>query len=155
MIKALFRVLGLPLTLLALAAILATPSALAGGDPTGPSPVDLTLDGFALTKDGAVVFNGTVVCRQAADVAIQMVVQQGPVSRFVDVRHVTELGCDAGTAAPIEVVFAPEHPGRFHPGAITVGIELDACTVPDANGDGVCINQFGIVDREVRHSQGG
>jgi hypothetical protein len=47
MIKALFRVLGLPLTLLALAAILATPSALAGGDPNAPSPVDLTLDGLA------------------------------------------------------------------------------------------------------------
>ena len=146
------RRLGAVLFALVLGLLLLSPAAGAappdGGGEPGPSPVNLTLDGFALLRDGAVLFTGTVTCDVAADVRVSMSAQQGTLHHYVSVPGAATVACEAGTATPIAIRFAPD-PGRFHPGALTVGIELDAVTRPDANGDSTHITQFGIVDREL------
>ena len=149
MSTALFRILGVPLAVLALGLMLALSASPAraageGGGEPGPSPVNLALDAFTLDRAaGSVAFAGTTTCAEGAEVLVSMAVQQGPVQRFVEVRQVAKFRCEAGTATPVELLFAPE-PGRFHPGAIVVGIELEAWT-----DGGTYLTQFGIVDRRV------
>ena len=108
----------------------------------------MTLDGFTLSRDGSVLFTGTVTCDVAADVHVGMTAQQGPERRFVSAFGSTKVGCEAQTANPIEILFAPD-PGRFRRGALTVGIELDATTCLDADGNSNRSNQFGIVEWEL------
>jgi len=147
------RRVGAVLTALVLGLLLLSPSANAappggGGGEPGPSPVNMTLDGFTLSRDGSVLFTGTVTCDVAADVHIGMNAQQGPERRYVSVLGSAKVGCEAGTANPIEILFDPE-PGRFRRGTLTVGIELDAVTRPDEHGNSTQITQFGIVDWEL------
>ena len=151
----LLRRVGAVLSMIVLGLMLLAPTASAaplggegGGGEPGPSPVTLTLDAFTLLRDGSVLFTGTVTCDLAADVFITFSAQQGTIHHYVSVPGSAKLGCEAGTSNPLEVLFAPER-GRFHPGTLTIGIELDACTRPDDSGNGVCINQFGIPEWQL------
>jgi hypothetical protein len=150
-LQSLAKAAGLTAAVLTLTLMLAAAPTLAGGDPGGPpeSPATLTLDAFTLTHDKSVVFAGTLTCLQAADVTIDMRVQQGPEAHFVSVFQQATVQCAPGIAYPIDLVFDPVHPALFHPGALVVGIELEGWTVPDEQGEGTYFTQFGIVDVKV------
>ena len=145
------KIVALMVAVVTLTLMLAAPAALAGGDPgsPGPSPATLTLDTFTLSRDGSVRFTGTLTCLEAADVTIDMRVQQGPVARFVSVHEETHVHCEQGVIYPVELTFDPVHPTRFHPGLLVVGIELEGWTIPDEQGNGTNFTQFGIVDVQV------
>ena len=147
------RIFGLTAAVLALTVAFASPSALAAGDPgggPGESYAELTLDDFTLTEDMAVVFTGTLTCITPADVTISMAVQQGPPARFVSVYQAAQLDCEPGIAYPVILTFDPVHPALFHPGTLTVGIEMVGWTVPDDQGNGYYFQQFGVVEIDVR-----
>jgi hypothetical protein len=148
LLRAFVKLLGLVVAVV-LTLTVVSPSAMAGGEP-GPSPATLTLDAFTLTPDKSVSFAGTLTCLQAADVTIDMRIQQGPEARFVSVHQQAQIHCEAGGAYPVDLVFDPVHPALFHPGAIMVGIELEGRTVPDEQGNSTNFNQFGVVDIKIR-----
>jgi hypothetical protein len=121
-------------------------SARAGGGP-GPGdepPVHLDLGNFGLDKAGAIVFTGTLTCKEAADVYISTWMSQASGRAVVSAGGGAFVSCAAGDVLPVTIVAAPEQ-YRFHPGTIEmIGLEVDYMT---ATGYG---NLFGFVDWDVR-----
>ena len=160
MSKVLFRVLGLPLAVLALGAMLTTSSAVAAGDGGGGEPppssryADLVLGDFRI-DDKTIVFTGTLTCEEVPTVAhiAMSAAQADKQGRVVYGAGGLDVKCEPGSVYPVELAIVPEEGEKFRPGMVNIGIALWA-DVPGCPEDHICWEQVGFVDWLAEKSKG-
>jgi len=52
----------------------------------------------------------------------------------------------------VTLVVAADQTPRFKPGTVQIDLSLSGCTLPDAQGHRSCVDQFGIVTRDVQRA---
>ena len=151
-VKTLFRMLGVPLTALALGVMLTTSSALAGGGdpPTGPN-FQLGVPAFAVNGAGQLVVGFTLVCgaeevAEGAHVDITVNAEQQLGRRLATGFVATEATC-AAESQPVTLVLASLTDNAFRAGPVYAVVEFGGCS---SNGCGYAFGDFEGVARRVR-----